>query len=437
MRLTDLRDRRVVVWGAGKEGNAALEVCRRHGIETVQVVTAAEESGDSEAARVLAAAEVVVKSPGVPVATELYQGLVRRGVLFTSGTDLWMSEHAARAIGITGSKGKSTTASVAAALLRATGRRTELVGNIGEPLVAHLDDPDVGSTTYVAELSSYQCQSLTVSPRVVCVTSLFPEHLPWHGGEQEYYRDKLNIAAHRPEVVVANGRDARVRALLPAVAGEAPLLFSTDGEVVVEPDTGDVVWGRHLRVPAGDLALRGRHNAENMVLALLTLVSAGLLDTSDVETVHEVLTTFAPLAHRLERVPSDDGRSWVDDGLATAPEAVAAALEVFGTDEVALVFGGSDRGLDFTVLVDHLAARAQPVHLMCIGPAGARLADLVRGTHHTVQRFSTLEGALTWARSDDNPATVVLLAPGAPSFDAYRDYTDRSRAFREMAIRPS
>lgn len=438
MRLTDLRGRRVVVWGAGKEGNAALETCRRHGIEATQVVTGPEEAEDGEAGQALFSAEVVVKSPGVPVATDLYPALVRRGVLFTSGTDLWMSEHASRAIGITGSKGKSTTASVAAALLRATGRPTELVGNIGEPLVAHLDDAGVESATYVAELSSYQCQSLTVSPRVVCVTSLFPEHLPWHGGEQEYYRDKLNIAAHGPEVVVANGRDARVRALLPAVVGEAsPVLFSTDGEVVVEPHTGDLVWGDHLRIPSGDLALRGRHNAENMVLALLTLVSAGLLDTSHLDAVGEVLTTFAPLAHRLERVPSDDGRTWVDDGLATAPEAVAAALEVFEADEVALVFGGSERGLDFTVLVDHLAARKQPVHLMCIGPAGARLAELVHGTHHTVQRFAALEEALVWARSDANPAPVVLLSPGAPSFDAYRDYADRSREFREMAMPPT
>lgn len=437
MRLTDLRGRRVVVWGAGVEGKAAVDACRRHGIPVTQVVTGEDEPLDSDAARELAAAEVVVKSPGVPVASPLYRHLEQQGVGFTSGTDLWMGDHAHLAVGVTGSKGKSTTASLMAAILEAAGRPVVLAGNVGVPLLDRVDTtPETPSTVFVLELSSYQCQSLTRSPRVACVTSLFPEHLPWHGGEESYYRDKLNLVAHGPEVVVGNGRDARVRAMLPAVA-PVPVVFLDDGDIRVDAG-GDLVWadgsgGDVLRVPARDLALPGRHNAQNMALALLTLVEAGLVGPGEAAAVREVLTGFAPLAHRLETVPSNDGRHWVDDGLATAPEAVAAALGVFEGEEVALVLGGSDRGLDFTHLADYLRTRTAPVHVLCIGAAGERFVREATGTGHDLRRFAGLEEALTWARSDDNPASVVLLSPGAPSFDAFANYAERSRRFREIA----
>lgn len=433
MRLTDLLGRRVVVWGAGVEGRSAVDACRRHGVEVTQVVTVEDEPLDSDAVKQLSAAEVVVKSPGVPVASALYRHLEEQGVAFTSGTDLWMGEHAHLAVGVTGSKGKSTTASLMAALLEAAGRPVVLAGNVGVPLLDRVDStPETSATVFVLELSSYQCQSLTRSPRVVCVTSLFPEHLPWHGGEEAYYRDKLNIAAHGPEVVVGNGRDARVRALLPAASDVPVVLLDDDGDIRVDAG-GDLVWDGVLRVPAHELALPGRHNAQNMALALLTLVEAGLLGEDEAVPVREVLTGFTPLAHRLERVPSTDGRRWVDDGLATAPEAVAAALAVFEDDEVALVLGGSDRGLDFSHLADYLHGRSTPVHVLCIGAAGERFAREATGTGHDVRRFPGLDEALAWARSDDDPASVVLLSPGAPSFDAFANYAERSRRFREIA----
>lgn len=432
MRLTDLRGRRVVVWGAGVEGRAAVDACRRQGIPVTQVVTGEDEPLDSDAAQELSAAEVVVKSPGVPVSGALYRHLEEQGVRFTSGTDLWMGEHAHLAVGVTGSKGKSTTASLMAAILEAAGRPVVLAGNVGVPLLDRVETtPETGSTVFVLELSSYQCQSLTRSPRVVCVTSLFPEHLPWHGDEEAYYRDKLNVAAHGPEVVVGNGRDARVRALLPQAA-PVPVVFLDGGDVRVDAG-GDLVWDDVLRVPAADLALPGRHNAQNMALALLTLVEAGLVGADDAGAVREVLTGFAPLAHRLETVPSNDGRRWVDDGLATAPEAVAAALGVFEDEEVALVLGGSDRGLDFAHLADYLRGRSAPVHVLCIGAAGERFAREATGTGHDLRRFPGLDEALAWARSSDDPASVVLLSPGAPSFDAFANYAERSRRFREIA----
>ena len=136
----------------------------------------------------------------------------------------------------------------------------------------------------------------------------------------------------------------------------------------------------------------------------------------------------------MEQIPSSDGRTWIDDGLATAPEAVVAALQAWAEDDVALIFGGADRGLDLAPLAAYLTTRPRPVDLLLIGPAGARFAaehgDAV--APHRCRTFGTLAEAVGWATSDANPARVVLMSPGAPSFDEFPDYRARSAALRSM-----
>ncbi len=135
----------------------------------------------------------------------------------------------------------------------------------------------------------------------------------------------------------------------------------------------------------------------------------------------------------METVPSRDGRRWIDDSLATAPEAVIAALSVFPDEPVALILGGADRGLDLTPLASYLRGRHAPVHLLLIGPAGARFGrEHAVDLHHAAIEFDAMAEAVAWGLSVANPASVVLLSPGAPSFNEYKDYADRARHMKEL-----
>nr|WP_278249558.1 UDP-N-acetylmuramoyl-L-alanine--D-glutamate ligase [Nocardioides sp. IC4_145] len=427
--------RSVVVWGAGREGRAALVELTARGLAPTVALTGAgvvpddlahlAVTGEAALAR-LAAADVVVKSPGVPHTAPEYLRLRELGVPVTSLTDLWLHDNAHRTVAVTGTKGKSTTASLVRHLLGGLGLDAALVGNGGVPVTAG-DRPEAAYA--VAEVSSYQAADLTCSPRVAVVTSLYAEHLPWHGGYEQYVADKLTLVAHGPEAVVVPDVAGEVARLVAARLGPATRLLDPAALGLVVTDDG-VAWQGVGELHADELALRGRHNLVNLALALAAvdvLVEGG----ADRSALLAAARTFAPLAHRLEQVPSGDGRAWVDDSLATAPESVVAALETYADRRVVLLAGGADRGLSFAPLVDYLARRdpAAGVSTIAVGPAGARLAREL-----DVRLAPDFATALTWA-SAPSDAEVVLLSPGAPSFDEFASFEERSAAFRAAAGR--
>ena len=438
MRFGDLVGHHVAIWGFGREGQAAFCRCRELGVTPVvaepDLATAPEYDAliGEEAAHALLEAEIVIKSPGVPVTSPLYQQVRDQGAVVTSVTDLWLNENADRAIGVTGTKGKSTTSALIDHLLRELGASSVLLGNIGSPV---LDEPQPPADIVVLEVSSYQAQSLTTSPRWAVITSLFPEHLTWHGSQEAYYNDKLHLVDGGPEWVVAAPDPhlvARLEQRLPATTELVSLNADT-----VHADDGDVVWPGGFRLAAADLPLVGRHNAGNIALAVHAATHIlGLDPDRAAQRMATALRTFKPLAHRLEAVPSDDGRRWIDDGLATAPAAVVASLEALGADGIAVIVGGADRGLDFTPLIDFLTARGEGIELVLIGAAGSRVADQLasHGVDVRWHQEASFAAAARWARSAANPARTVLLAPGAPSQDEYRDYVDRADAFRRIAL---
>lgn len=433
MQFSDLIGRRVVVWGLGREGASVLEHCRSLDVDVsgAEPDTASGTNPDAvygEAGRAaLLRADVVVKSPGVPVTHELYRALVEAGVAITSLTDLWVSENRARVVAVTGTKGKSTTASLVHHVLTHAGVRSSLRGNIGTSVLSETDPP---AEVVIMELSSYQAQSLTLSPRIVAVTSLFPEHLTWHGGLDEYYRDKLNAVAHDPEFVVVPGDAGEVLTRVSEqISPDATLLTTgvdADENWLGVDAAGGLVWADGFSVPVADLPLVGRHHAGNIALALRI---TGLLGV-DRRTAVEALATFAPLPHRMEPIPSADRRVWIDDSLATAPEAVVASLAGVAGRDVAVIVGGEDRGLDFAPLLDHVTGR-DDVRLLLIGPAGVRIEAERPGLGRL---FSTFDEAVSWARSTQNRSEVVLLSPGAPSYDEFANYEARSQAFRAAAL---
>jgi UDP-N-acetylmuramoylalanine--D-glutamate ligase len=444
VRLSDLRGRSVAVWGTGREGRAAVTAIAAHGPASLVAVDdsanflslpwagalaqAAPLHTGPEGFDRLAAADVVVRSPGVPQTHPWMIELRARGVAVTGGTALWMADHAARTVGVTGSKGKSTTSSLISHLLGAVGRPNVFGGNIGVPL---LDLPE--ADLYVLELSSYQCSDLTDSPRVAVVTSLFPEHLDAHGGEREYYRDKLNLLAHGPETIVLNGTDAR----LAAEVGDRPAVRAgTPESAHVAPGPGGAPYffaGDRPLFPRSALPLVGRHNEGNLCVALAVLDALGVDCVAERDTLAGAVAAVQNLPHRLTEIADPSGLTFVDDTLATSPYSAMHAIDAYADRQLTVIVGGTDRGLDYAPLREHLAGRA--ITVIGIPDSGPRIVDLLRDLPAVrAEVTGDLVAAVRLARELTPAGGVVLLSPAAPSYGQFRNFEHRSEVFAQ-AIR--
>lgn len=452
MRISQLEGRRVALWGWGREGRAAFHALRERlpGLPLTLFCPEAEAEGaraeTSGALQVetdatgaaLSRFDVVVKSPGIsPYKPEAQQAL-EQGTQFIGGTSLWFSEHA-RADGalpgtvcVTGTKGKSTTTSLLAHLLRAAGHRTGLAGNIGLPLLEVLD-PQPAPEYWAVELSSYQTGEVARSgarPDVAIVLNIFPEHLDWHGSEQRYIDDKLSlVTGGHPRVAVLNAADEHLRALqLPH--SEIVWFNQPEGWHMV----GEVVHrGAQPVFDTSDTPLPGRHNRGNLCAVLAALEALGL----DAVALAPAVRSFRPLPNRLQLLGERDGLRWVNDSISTTPHASLAALDCFAGQRIALLVGGHDRGLDWHDFAAHMRDTA-PVEIVTMGGNGPRIHALLQpladegrfGLHaagdlpHAVELARAALGA---------QGGVVLLSPGAPSFGAYRDYVARGRHFAALA----
>jgi len=437
MRLTDLARGRTLVCGFGREGRALERaVLARSPDAAVEVWC--DRDPDAAPRRwplhvgVTPPADVepdrVLRSPGVPVDQPALSGWRARGVPVTCISSLWFGERPdARVIAVTGSKGKSTTASLITHMLRHAGLRIELAGNIGVPMLEHLESrPD----WFVVELSSYQLADLQGALDVGVITRLFPEHQDWHGGVQAYYDAKLRIIdllgdgplwinARDPVLMEHSARAARCR------LGNRP-----EG-LHARPD-GLYDGERRLR-PAASLPLIGEHNCANLALAL------ALVESLRVERDKALasLDSFHPLPHRLQWLTGPDGSVWINDSISTTPYATLAALQASPVAPV-LLAGGLERGGDWTNVIDHLRASGL-AGLVALPDNGARIADEFEAAGTVdpsrIVRVQDLPAGIAAARRLCPPNGCVLLSPGAPSFPRFRDFEQRGEVFIDAVER--
>jgi UDP-N-acetylmuramoylalanine--D-glutamate ligase len=410
---SDLRGRRVAVWGLGVEGSANLRKLRAMGIDPL-LVDDQHALGFEAAWDQLRSCDVVVKSPGISRYGEQCRRLVDAGVSVRGGLGLWLAEaDRSRVLCVTGTKGKSTTTSIAGGLLTGLGERHLLGGNLGVPPW----DPEVGDdfSWWVVETSSYQALDVEVGPKVVAVTSLSEDHVPWHGGVADhYYRDKLSLCT-RPgvEQVVADGGDALLRT-------HADRL----GPAVDWVDRVAGPWSQGGR-------LLGEHNRRNAEVARRALVALGVPGADDEDRLGEAFRAFEPLPHRLTLVHERDGVLFVDDSISTNALSAQAAVDSFTGRRIALLVGGLDRGIDYRPLADGLAGRGD-LRVLTMPTNGPAIGRLLR-PRVDVQDCASLQDAVVAAFAWARPGGVVLLSPAAASFDRYADYRERGEAFAAAA----
>ncbi len=344
MRIHELDGKTICVLGYGKEGRATVTALEQYApnaeITIADRQAAIPKDSDKHWWQLgdgwlenLKKFDIIIKSPGIPPQKELEAHAEKTIGAVQIFLDT-IAGSGAVVIGVTGSKGKSTTSALIAAMLKAGGKDVGLVGNIGDPSIAHIGDAKKG-TIFVHELSSYMLQDLTSSPHVAVVTSFFPEHLDYHGSIEAYLDAKKNIARFQRE--------------------EDATYFNADapGAVTIAQEG----HGRKIPVHAGDCPidltqtkLIGEHNRANIALAWRVVEDLGIRK----ETAIAAAKTFQPLPHRLESLGVVHGIEWIDDAISTTPESAIAALDALGDRVATIILGGQDRGNDFRELAKRL-----------------------------------------------------------------------------------
>jgi len=342
-----------------------------------------------------------------------------------SATNEFFAHCPAPIIGVTGTKGKGTTCSLVAAILRAAGKTVHLVGNIGVPALDELDKITADDVV-VYELSSFQLWDLEKSPRVAVVLMIEPDHLNVHADFEEYVASKSNIVRHqREDDYVAFAGDNTFSRLIADMSRGQKIPFPAD--IAAHVRDGFFWYGEQQICPVDALRLPGAHNQDNACAA----IDAAWLFTQDTDAIQRGLASFDGLPHRLKLVRTVNDVRYYDDSIATTPGSAIAAIRAFEAPKV-LILGGSSKGVvDFTDLAK-AAANANVKMALLIGDQAAALEK-------SLQQYGVacdnLEGAVTLAqvvaRAKEIAVAgdVVVLSPACASFGMFKNYADRGDQF--------
>ena len=377
---------------------------------------------------------LLVRSPAIRPDIAPIRRALAAGSVLTGEVDLFMRCATVPVIGVTGSDGKTTTAAMIAALLRAAGKRVISGGNNGTPLLPQLNAP---ADFAVVELSSFQLMTAP-APDVAVLTNLTPNHLNWHADYSEYAAAKCRVFAGAARLVTnvdcPATREIGRRAPLPVTwfTVESALPFAAkkgDFCLSVSGDTLTIDAETRRALPAfRDFALPGRHNRENFaaaVGAVAELVGDGaVLDTA---------RDFCGVSHRLQTVATVDGVAFVDSSIDTSPTRTAAALAALaekGAPKPLVIAGGRKKGISLAPLADALARGAKAAYLY--GEAAGEIADLL-GDRIPFAVFSPFAEAFSAAARAAKPGDTVLLSPGCTAFDQFRDFEERGEVFCRLA----
>ena len=413
--FSDLAQKRVGIYGYGLEGRASEQLLS--GTCELVIVDDDPKAGvlvtSSGGLEELMTCDVVLKSPGVPRRGASVVQLEKNNVYVTSSLNLWMSQaDRSRVIGITGTKGKSTTTALITFFLQCLGEKAQRLGNIGLP--PYDTSVDTSTGWLVVEISSFQATDLDVAPKTVVLTSLGSDHIDWHGSLEQYRSDKLQLTR-------ASGEHTTFVPNSEVVHSESSQIGGT--VVYVDSETSTLTEELHLL---------GEHSHSNVALALEVVSFVTNTPRSEVHAaVSTNASSFVPLSGRLTLVATKNGIKFVDDGLATSVLPAVAALDVFKDDSLALLIGGFDRGVDYVPLAQAIATRTRPTMLLSMGPAGKRIVEETLKINSEIAHtsFELMDEALIAGTEFLGTSGVVLLSPGAPSFDRYLNWEERSSDF--------
>lgn len=458
MRIQDLKDKNVGIWGLGAEGWSTLKLLRKkfpankfvlfndaHFSQEMEDTLKQDPFLDlaigDEISKKLDLVDVVIKSPGVTFYKDEIQNALKKGIYFTSATKLWFAEHPTdTTVCITGTKGKSTTSSLITHFLRHSNKRVTLGGNIGTPML-DMFDVEPKPEIWVIELSSYQLTDFEgCSPTVSLLLNLFPEHLDWHKGVENYYKDKLNVFSNQKDtsISVIDKIDKNTNLYVDQEKLNNIFFFNDKNGFHVYEDA--VYYQDKKILGATEVPIPGKHNLGNICAALTVVKALGV----DFEKCVKSISSFKGLPHRLYPCGKIDNILYIDDSISTTPQSAVAAMETHKDKKITILLGGFDRGLDFNDLAEYIATKN--IHAVITMPDnGVRIAEEIRKKLANFENNDILSGKTILKEANDlqdavriskeiTPENgVIILSPGSPSYGRFKNFAERGEVFSKYA----
>ena len=374
---------------------------------------------------------LIVVSPGVPMDVRPLAQARRKKIPVLSEVELAFRFLRRPLIAVTGTNGKTTTTTLIGEMLRASGKRVFVGGNIGNPLIDYVGTPQKEEWV-VAEISSFQLEGIvTFRPTVGVLLNITEDHLDRYSDFQEYIRAKAKIFQNqgKEDTALLNADDPLTFQFAHRVESQV-LLFSTQRPVPVGSflEKGAIFYqeadGKRTRYDLSRLKIQGAHNLENLMAA----IAVGHICGCPPEVLQKVIDEFRGLEHRLEWVRDIDGVRFFNDSKGTNVGAVVKSLMSF-QGPIILIAGGRDKGGDYSPLQNLIAERVKGMAL--IGEARERIWSALGGLTETV-KWNTLEEAVHWAFSRARSGDVILLSPACSSFDMFENYQERGKRFKAI-----
>lgn len=403
MKLTDLKKyKKILILGYGIEGQATEKFLKKYLPEAI--ISIADQKIDQDYLNEQKKYDLAIRSPGIP------KKLVT--IPYTTATNIFFANINNIIIGVTGTKGKSTTASLIYSILKTAGKKIHLVGNIGYPMLLELFEPISKEDIFVCEFSSYQLDDIKYSPHISVITNLFPEHMNYHGSVDAYYQAKKNI--------------------LKFVKPDDYYCYNPNYPILEQ-------WAEHIKCysrPSKRIIyfdqmtnpLIGEHNLENIDEAVAV---AKIFNISD-KVIKNTVRNFQPLPHRLQFVGKFNNILFYDDAISTTPESTICAIKSF--PKIGTIFlGGMDRGYDFDKLSRIIIEKEIP-NIVLFPDSGEKIFDLLNkaaGIKFKFFKTKSMEEAVDFAYKNTPINTVCILSTASPSYSLWKNFEEKGNEFQK------
>lgn len=438
--INELKDKNIAILGFGMEGISTYKFIRKYLsmqltiIDKVNPIDKFDLSDDENLEIIygdnylddLDKYDLVIKSPGV-----ITKDIDVSGINFTSQLELLLKYNSKNVIGITATKGKSTTCTLTYEVIKACGKKVLLLGNIGKAIFEEIEDID-SDTLVVVEMSALQLEFVNVSPHIACIINLYEDHLDHSGTVRHYHENKLNIfkyqnsndyAIYCKDIEPLNSYiDDTYKAIKYGINLSNDNSFNTTSVI----DNYVVLNSEKLYNTLDERLLVGTHNLRNIMIVLTISKILNL----DVSIVIDTINKFKGLEHRLEYVGKYDDIIYYNDSIATIPDATINAIKSLSNVNT-LIFGGMDRGIDYNELVRYLDTGVVK-NLICMPTTGYKVADLITNKDISIYKVELLGDAVKLAKKITNKNSICLLSPAAASYEYFKNFKEKGEAFKKL-----
>lgn len=412
-----LKDKKILILGFGREGRSSFAYIRKY-LPEKQITIAdgkeqvlPDEFSDgifgADYLSHLGEFDVVLKSPGIP----FRDVEIPENVLITCQLDLFLKYAPCKKLGVTGSKGKTTTSTLAYKMLSSSGVDAVLMGNMGLPVLDYIEE--VEGKIAVIEMSSHQLEFTRTSPDAAIITNIYEEHLEhYKGGMKGYVGAKLNIVKHQTaeDVFVYNGTQGLSEYIDVNSIKAKTVAVNADDEIPFNAENPHLI---------------GIHNRHDILLAFNAAKAFGATENG----AEKAIADFEGIEHRMECVGTYKGITFYNDCIATIPHAVMCAVGALGAKT--LIFGGMDRGIDYTDFARDLENSELSV-LIGTKTTGHKIIDMMQknGTAKKLFKAENVEEAVRFAFENTQNGDICILSPAAPSYNEYKNFEEKGRFYK-------